>query len=160
MAFAETEKKIKRTVNMEEGYLRFSTEEAEETVVFDLNNFLNDVKLEGLLPMDFVLEFYPKPYDEDRQYAIWQLIQDREDETLTMSMIERANEGMGWDTAQSLEIVFNLNGEFEYGSHHFGYAGGSSVIKTLDDLYDAYANWIYLGSLIKPTRISTNLEDI
>ncbi len=145
---------------MEEGYLRFSTDEAEETVVFDLNNFLNDVKLEGLLPMDFVLEFYPDPYDEDRQYAIWQLIQDREDESITLSMIERVNEGMGWDTAQSLEIVFNLTGEFEYCSHHLGYAGGSSTINTLSDLYNLYAYWIHLGGLSKPTRISTNLEDI
>jgi hypothetical protein len=145
---------------MEEGYLRFSPDEAEETVVFDLTGFLNDIKLEGLLPMDFVLEFYPEPYDRDSQYAIWQLIQNREDETITMSMIERINEGMGWDTAQSLEIVFNLNGEFEYGSHHLGYAGRSPVINTLDDLYDAYANWIHLGGLSKPTKISTNLEDI
>ena len=145
---------------MEEGYLRFSTDEAEETVVFDLIGFLNDIKLESLQPMDFVLEFYPEPYDRDSQYAIWQLIQDLEDETITMSMIERINEGMGWDTAQSLEIVFDLNGEFEYGSHHFGYTGGSSAINTIDELYDSYGYWIHLGGLSKPTKISTNSEDI
>ena len=145
---------------MEEGYLRFSTDETDETAAFDLKKFLEDLKLEGLLPMDFVLEFYPEPLDEDRQYAIWQLIQDLGEETITLSMIERVNGGMGWDTAQSLEIVFDLNGEFEYGSHHFGYAGGSSAINTLDDLYDSYGYWIHLGGLSKPTRISTNLEEL
>ena len=145
---------------MEEGYLRFSTDGTEETAAFDLEKFLSDLKLEGLLPMDFVLEFYPEPFDEDRQYAAWQLIQDLGEETITLSMIERVNDGMGWDTAQSLEIVFDLNGEFDYGSHHFGYPGGSSAINTLDDLYDSYGYWIHLGGLSKPTRISTNLEDI
>ena len=145
---------------MNEGYLRFSTDESEETAAFDLEKFLTDLKLEGLLCMDFVVEFYPEPFDEDRQYATWQLIQDLGDETITLSMIERVNDGMGWDTAQSLDIVFDLNGEFEYGSHHSGYAGGSSAINTLDDLYDSYGYWIHLGGLSKPTRISTNLEDI
>ena len=145
---------------MGEGYLRFSTDGTEETAAFDLEKFLTDLKLEGLLPMDFVLEFYPEPFDEDRQYAAWQLIQDLGEETITLSMIERVNDGMGWDTAQSLEIVFDLNGEFDYGSHHFGYPGGSSAINTLDDLYDSYGYWIHLGGLSKPTRISTNLEDI
>jgi hypothetical protein len=145
---------------MEEGYLKFSTDDIEETPEFDLKKFLNDLKLEGLLSMDFVLEFYPDPFDEDRQYAIWQLIQDLEDKTITLSMTERVNEGMGWDTAQSLEIVFDLNGAFEYGSHLFGYAGGSSAINTVDELYDSYGYWIHLGGLSKPTRISTNLEDI
>jgi hypothetical protein len=75
-------------------------------------------------------------------------------------MIERVNGGMGWDTAQSLEIVFDLNGEFEYGSRHPGYPEGSSAINTLDDLYDSYGYWIHLGGLSKPTRISTNLEEV
>jgi hypothetical protein len=145
---------------MEEGYLKFSTDETDETAAFDLKKFLNDLKLEGLLSMDFVLEFYPDPFDEDSQYAIWQLIQNLEDETITLSMTERVNEEMGWDTAQSLEIVFDLNGEFGYGSHLFGYAGGSSAINTVDELYDSYGYWIHLGGLSKPTRISTNLEDI
>ena len=145
---------------MEEGYLALATDETDETAEFDLKKFLKDLNLEGLLDMDFVLEFYPEPFDEERQYAIWQLIQSVEEETITLSMIERVNEGMGWDTAQSLEIVFNLSGEFEYGSHHLGYAGGSSAINTLDDLYNSYAYWIHLGGLSKPTRISTNLEDI
>ena len=145
---------------MEEGYLRFSTDGTEETAGFDLEKFLTDLKLEGLLPMDFVLEFSPEPFDEDRQYAVWQLIQDLGEKTITLSMIERVNGGMGWDTAQSLEIVFDLNGEFEYGSHHSGYAGGSSAINTLEDLYDSYAYWIHLGGLSKPTRISTNIENI
>jgi len=145
---------------MEEGYLRFTTVETEETAAFDLKKFLGDLKLQGLLPMNFVLEFYPEPFDEDRQYAVWQLIQDLGDETITLSMIERVNDGMGWDTAQSLEIVFDLNGEFEYGSHHLGYAGGSSAINTLDDLYDSFGYWIHLGGLSTPTRISTNLEDV
>ena len=145
---------------MEEGYLKFSIDETDETAAFDLKKFLNDLKLTGLLSMDFVLEFYPEPFDEDRQYATWQLIQDHEDEMITLSMTERVNEGMGWDTAQSLEIVFDLNGEFEYGSHHFGYAGGSATINTVDELYDSYGYWIHLGGLRKPTRISTNLEDI
>ena len=145
---------------MEEGYLRFTADEREESAAFDLKRFLIDLKLEGLLSMDFILEFYPEPFDEDRQYAVWQLIQDLGDETITLSMIERVNDGMGWDTAQSLEIVFDLNGEFEYGSHHFGYAGGSSSINTVDELYDSFGYWIHLGGLSKPTRISTNLEDI
>jgi hypothetical protein len=145
---------------MEEGYLHLATLETDETAAFDLNKFLNDLKLAGLLSMDFVLEFYPEPFDENRQYAIWQLIQDLEDETITLSMIERINEGMGWDTAQSLEIVFDLKGQFEYGSHNLGYAGGSPAINTVDDLYDSYGNWIHLGGLSKPTKISTNLEDI
>ena len=63
---------------MEEGYIVLTTD---ETAAFDLKKFLTDLKLEGLLSMDFVLEFYPEPYDEDRQYAIWQLIQDREEES-------------------------------------------------------------------------------
>ena len=88
------------------------------------------------------------------------MIQDLENETVTLSMIERVNDGMGWDTAQSLEIVFNLNGEFEYGSHHYGTAGGSSAINTMDELYDSYGYWIQLGGMSKATRISTNLEDI
>ena len=145
---------------MEEGYLSLLTDEKDETAEFDLKKFLTDLKLTGLQPMDFVLEFYPDPFDEDRQYAIWQLIQDRQDETITLSMIERINEGTGWDTAQSLEIVFDLNGQFEYGSHHLGYAGGSAAINTVDELYDSYGYWIHLGGLSKPTRISTNLEDI
>lgn len=145
---------------MQEGYLRFTTDQTEETAALDLKKFLTDLKLEGLLSMDFVLEFYPEPFDEDRQYAIWQLIQDRGDETITLSLIERVNGGMGWDTAQSLEIVFDLKGEFEYGSHHFGYAGGSSPIATVDALWDSYGYWIHLGGLSKPTRISTNLENI
>jgi hypothetical protein len=144
---------------MEEGYLRFTTVETEETAAFDLKKFLEDLKLEGLLPMNFVLEFYPEPFDEDRQYAVWQLIQDLGDETITLSMIERVNEGMGWDTVQSLEIVFDLKGEFGYGSHHFSNAGGSSAINTVDELYDSFGYWIHLGGLSKPTRISTNLED-
>ena len=142
---------------MKEGYLVLTTN---DTATFNLEKFLTDLKLEGLQSMDFVLEFYPEPFDEDRQYAVWQLIQDRGDETITLSMIERVNDGMGWDTAQSLEIVFDLNGEFEYGSHHFGNAGGSSTINTLDDLYDSFGYWIHLGGLSKPTRISTNLEDV
>ena len=145
---------------MEEGYLRFTTDETKETVAFDLEKFLTDLKLEGLLSMDFVLEFYPEPFDEDRQYAVWQLIKDRGNEKITLSMIERVNDGMGWDTTQSLEIVFDLNGEFEYGSHHLGYAGGSSAIDTVDELYNSYGYWIHLGGLSKPTRISTNLEDV
>ena len=145
---------------MEEGYLRFTGNGADETAAFDLERFLNDLGLEGLRHMDFVLEFYPDHYDEDSQYAIWQLIRDMEDNTITLSMIERVNDGMGWDTAQSLDIVFNLSGEFEYGSHHFGYADSSSAINTLDDLYDSFGYWIHLGGLSKPTRISTNLENI
>ena len=117
---------------MEEGYLRLSTDEKDETAEFDLKKFLTDLELTGLLSIDFVLEFYPTPFDEDSQYAIWQLIQDRQDETITLSMIERVNGGMGWDTAQSLEIVFDLNGQFEYGSHHFGYAGGSLLLNLID----------------------------
>jgi len=142
---------------MEEGYLVLTTN---DTATFNLEKFLTDLKLEGLLSMDFVLEFYPEPFDEDRQYAVWQLIQDRGDEIVTLSMIERVNEGMGWDTAQSLEIVFDLKGEFGYGSHYFGHAGGSSAINTVDELYDSFDYWIHLGGLSKPTRISTNLEDI
>ena len=142
---------------MEEGYLWFTTD---ETATFNLEKFLDDLKLEGLLPMDFVLEFYPEPFNEDRQYAVWQLIQDRGEETITLSMIERVNDGMGWDTAQSLEIIFDLNGGFEYGSHHFGHAGGSSAITAVDELYESYGYWIHLGGLNQPTRISTNLEDI
>ena len=145
---------------MEEGYLRFTGNGADEMAAFDLARFLSDLGLEGLRHMDFVLEFYPEPYDEDSQYAIWQLIRDQEVETISLSMIERVNDGMGWDTSQSLDIVFNLNGEFEYGSHHFGYAGSSSTINTLDDLYDSFGYWINLGGLSKPTRISTKLEDI
>lgn len=145
---------------MEEGYLRSTTDQTDETAAFDLKKFLSDLKLEGLLSMDFVLEFYPEAYGKDRQYAVWQLIQDHGDETITLSMIERVNDGMGWDTAQSLEIVFDLNGEFEYGSHHFGNAGESSAIDTVDELYDSYGYWIHLGGLSKPTRISTNLEDV
>lgn len=142
---------------MEEGYLNFVTD---EMAAFNLEKFLTDLKLEGLLSMDFVLEFYPEPHDEGSQYAIWQLIQDIGNETITLSMIERVNGGMGWDTAQSLEIVFDLNGEFEYGSRHPGYPEGSSAINTLDDLYDSYGYWIHLGGLSKPTRISTNLEEV
>jgi hypothetical protein len=108
--------------------------------------------------MNFVLEFYPEPFDEDRQYAIWQLIQDHGDETITLSMMERVNDGTGWDTAQSLEIVFDLNGQFEYVSHLFGYTGGSSTENTVDDLYDSYGYWIHLGGLSKPAIISTDLE--
>ncbi len=145
---------------MDEGYLKLSTDETDEAAAFDLKKFLNDLKLEGLLSMNFVLEFYPDPFDENSQYAIWQLIQDLDDETITLSMIDRVNEGMGWDTAQSLEIVFDLNGDFEYGSHHFGYAAGSAGINNVDELYDSYGYWIHLGGLSKPTRISTNLEDI
>jgi hypothetical protein len=145
---------------MKQGYLVLKTDETEETAAFDLEKFLTDLKLEGLLSMDFVLEFYPEAFDENSQYAVWQLIQDLGDETITLSMTERVNEGMGWDTAQSLEIVFDLNGEFEYGNHHFRYADGSEAINTVDELYDSFGYWIHLGGLSKPTRISTNLEDI
>ncbi len=145
---------------MAEGYLRFSADETYETAAFDLEKFLTDLGLEGLLPMDFVLEFYPEPHDEDREYAVWQLIRNIMEETVTLSMIERYNGGTGWETAQSLEIVFDLNGEFQWGSHYFGYAGSSSAINTVDDLYDSYGYWIHLGGLVRPTRISTNIEDI
>ena len=42
---------------MEEGYLNFVTD---EMAAFNLEKFLTDLKLEGLLSMDFVLEFYPE----------------------------------------------------------------------------------------------------
>ena len=49
---------------MKEGYLRLATDETEETPEFDLKKFLTDLKFEGLLRMDFVLEFYPEPFDD------------------------------------------------------------------------------------------------
>ncbi len=63
---------------------------------------------------------------------------------------------MCWDTLQSLDIVCDLNDQFEFGSHHFSYAGSSSAINILDDLYDSYSYWIQLGGLSKPAKISAN----